>query len=43
MKISSAELLEFDALKRLLLRYVSSPLGRLEIEKIQPGVDRAAL
>jgi DNA mismatch repair protein MutS2 len=43
VKIASAELLEFDALKRLLLRYVSSPLGRLEIEKVQPGVDRAAL
>lgn len=43
MKTTSAGLLEFDELKRLLARYASSPLGRLEIEKIEPRTDRAAL
>ena len=43
MKTTSAGLLEFDELKRLLARYASSPLGRLEIEKIEPRTDRSAL
>ena len=43
MKTTSADLLEFDALKRLLGRYVSSPLGRAELDRVAPGSDRAAL
>ncbi len=43
MRATSVELLEFDALKRLLLRYTTSPLGRLELEKVEPVSDRAAL
>jgi DNA mismatch repair protein MutS2 len=39
---TSAQLLEFDALRRLLGRYVSSPLGATELEKVAPGADRAA-
>ena len=41
MKISSATLLEFDALKALLSGYVSSPLGRAELDKVAPVSDRA--
>ncbi len=40
MKPSSAELLELDALRELLGRYVVSPLGRAELEKLAPGEDR---
>src|SRR5207245_6994589 len=36
-------LLECEALRRLLARFVSSPLGRVELDKIAPGTDRAAL
>lgn len=37
----SAHLLEFDALKQLLGRYVSTPLGKAELENVAPGQDRA--
>jgi DNA mismatch repair protein MutS2 len=40
---TSAETLEYEALRSLLRRYVSSPLGRAELEKIQPNTDRAGL
>jgi DNA mismatch repair protein MutS2 len=43
MKTTSADLLEFDALKSLLGRFVSSPLGRAELDRMAPGDDRAAL
>jgi len=43
MKTTSADLLEFDALKRLVGRYVSSPLGRAELEKVAPSSDQASL
>ena len=43
MKTTSADLLEFEALKSLLGRFVSSPLGRVELEKVEPGSDLAAL
>jgi DNA mismatch repair protein MutS2 len=43
MKTTSADLLEFDALKQLLGRYVSSPLGRAELERVAPSDDRALL
>jgi DNA mismatch repair protein MutS2 len=39
---TSAEFLEFDALRRLLGRYAASPFGQAEIEKVAPGLDRAA-
>ena len=40
---TSAEVLEFEALRQLLGRYVSSPLGRGELEKVQPHTDRDRL
>ena len=43
MKTTSADLLEFDALKDLLGRFVSSPLGGAELDKIAPSADLAAL
>lgn len=43
MKITSATLLEFDALKALIGRYVSSPLGRQRLDQVVPSVERAAL
>ena len=43
MKATSADLLEFEALKSLLGRFVSSPLGRVELEKIAPSSDGPAL
>ena len=42
MRHTSAELLEFDRLKELLGRYVSSPLGRRELDKVAPLADRPA-
>jgi DNA mismatch repair protein MutS2 len=41
MKNTSAGLLEFEPLKGLLARYVSSPLGRAELESVVPADDRA--
>ncbi len=43
MKHSSSELLEFEQLKALVGRYIAGPLGRLELEKVEPNSDRAAL
>jgi DNA mismatch repair protein MutS2 len=43
LKHTSADLLEFDELKRLLARYVASPLGQAELEKLAPLGDRAAV
>lgn len=43
MKSSSAELLEFEALKALLARFVASPPGRAELDRVAPHDDRAAL
>src|SRR5260370_27290161 len=43
MKTTSADLLEFEALKELLGRFVSSPLGQAELEKIAPSTDLEAL
>ncbi len=42
MKTSSA-VLEFEALRQLLGRYISSPLGRRELEKVAPHADGARL
>jgi DNA mismatch repair protein MutS2 len=39
----SADLLEFSPVRELVGRYVGSPLGRAELEKLEPGIDRAAI
>jgi DNA mismatch repair protein MutS2 len=39
----SADLLEFESLRELVGRYVGSPLGRAELEKLAPHTDRAVL
>jgi DNA mismatch repair protein MutS2 len=39
----SADLLEFEPLRELVGRYVGSPLGRAELEKLAPHTDRATL
>src|ERR1017187_4673859 len=36
---TSAEVLEFESLRKLLGRYVSSPMGKRELEKLQPLAD----
>ena len=43
MQSTSADVLEFEALREVLSRYVSSPLGREELARIAPSSDRAAL
>ncbi len=43
MQNFSADLLEFDSLRALVGRYVGSPLGRAELEKLAPQTDRAVL
>ena len=40
---TSSEVLEFESLRTLLGRYVSSPMGHRELAKIQPHSDRAQL
>ena len=43
MKRTSGDLLEFDELKRLIGRYVSGPLGRAELDRLQPLADKEEL
>lgn len=43
MQNISADLLEFEPLRELVGRYIGSPLGRAELEKLEPHTDRAAL
>ncbi|HBY60089.1 MAG TPA: endonuclease MutS2 [Solibacterales bacterium] len=43
MNQTSAELLEYGALKALVGRYVASPMGRERLEAIAPSADREAL
>lgn len=43
MQNFSADLLEFAPLRELVGRYIGSPLGRAELEKLEPGIDRAVL
>lgn len=40
---TSGSLLEWDELKALLGRYVSGPLGRMQLHQLQPVSDRAAV
>ncbi len=40
---TSSEVLEFEKLRELLGRYLSSPLGRRELDKVQPLADRERL
>lgn len=39
----ATEVLEFEALRALVGRYVRSPLGRAELERVAPSSDRAAV
>ncbi len=43
MQNFSADLLEFEALRELVGRFVQSPLGQSELAKIEPHSDRAVL
>ena len=43
MNQASLELLEFESLRQLLGRFVQSPLGRAELERVEPVTDRAFL
>ena len=43
MQNFSADLLEFESLRELVGRYVGSPLGRAELQKLEPHTDRAIL
>ena len=43
MQTFSADLLEFEALRQLLGRYVYSPIGEAELHRLEPHADRAAL
>jgi len=43
MEVSSAETLEFGALKELVGRYLSTALGRRELEKVEPMSKRRAI
>lgn len=43
MQNFSADLLEFEPLRQLVGRYVGSPLGRAELEQLQPHTDRTVL
>jgi DNA mismatch repair protein MutS2 len=43
MQATSAGILEFESLRQLVGRYISSPLGRAELEKVQPHTDRERL
>jgi DNA mismatch repair protein MutS2 len=40
---TSADVLEYESLRELVGRYLSSPLGRRELAKIEPHVDRDRL
>jgi len=43
MRTTSASVLEFESLRELVGRYVFSPLGRRELDKVQPHTDRDRL
>jgi DNA mismatch repair protein MutS2 len=43
MQVTSADILEFESLRQLIRRYIASPLGRRELESIEPSSDRERL
>jgi DNA mismatch repair protein MutS2 len=43
MNRTALDLLEFEGLRQLLGRFVQSPLGRAELEQVQPVADRTSL
>ncbi|HYZ84540.1 MAG TPA: Smr/MutS family protein [Bryobacteraceae bacterium] len=43
MNRTSSEILEYQELKALVGRYIAGPLGRHELERLEPSVDRAWL
>ena len=43
MEHTSADLLEFEPLKAVVARYVAGPLGRAELDRVQPITDRTVL
>src|SRR5215210_6441675 len=43
MQRTSADLLEYADLKRLIGRYVAGPFGRMQLEALHPSADRASL
>jgi DNA mismatch repair protein MutS2 len=43
MNFTSADTLEFEALRELVARYIQTPLGRAELDRLEPGVDRGEL
>jgi DNA mismatch repair protein MutS2 len=43
MQVNSAEILEFESLRKLVGRFIASPLGRRELHLVQPIADRARL
>src|SRR5205814_2420484 len=43
MRLTSADVLEFEALRELLRRYIASPLGGAELDKVQPHTNREQL
>ncbi|MCU1276120.1 MAG: Smr protein/MutS2, partial [Bryobacterales bacterium] len=43
MRLTSADVLEFESLRELLRRYIASPLGSAELQKVQPHTNREQL
>jgi DNA mismatch repair protein MutS2 len=43
MQATSADILEYESLRGLLARYIASPLGRAELERMAPHADRERL
>lgn len=43
MRVTSADLLEFEQLRALLGRFIASPLGARELERAEPSTDREAI
>jgi DNA mismatch repair protein MutS2 len=43
MRATSAHILEFESLRELVGRYIASPLGSAELEKVEPHTDRERL
>ena len=43
MQSFSADLLEFESLRQLLGRFVHSPAGKEELDRLEPGADRTIL